>query len=85
MSWAEHSVQGGGLIYPQAVDTFKWVSTLFGLPLALAPALSARGIRSVGGCVWTLCIGPTLNTDSIILQGQKYSLYTHASVFDGYF
>ena len=56
--------------HSQAVDTFERVSALLGLPLALAPALSAWGVCSVGGCVWALCIGPTLNADSIVLQNK---------------
>ena len=57
--------------HPQAVDTFKRISALLGLPLALPPALPARSVGSVGGCVWALCVGPALNTDSIILQTNK--------------
>lgn len=68
---ATKQVFGGVHTHPQTVDTFKRISALLGLPLALSPALSARGVGSVGGCVWALCVGPTLNTDSIILQMQK--------------
>lgn len=52
----------------QAVDAFKRISALLGLPLALAPALSAGGVGGVGGRVRALCVGATLNADGIILQ-----------------
>lgn len=65
------SKQWLSVVLPQTVDTFKRISALLGLPLALAPALSAWSIGSVCGCVWPLCVCPTLNTNSIILQMQK--------------
>ena len=61
----------GVCTHPQTVDTFKRISALLGLPFALSPALSARSVGGVGGCVWTLCVGPTLDTDSIILPLKK--------------
>lgn len=66
--WVLHTVWCAGRTHPQAVDTFKRISALLGLPLALAPALSARGIGGVGGCVWAFCVGATLNADGIVLQ-----------------
>lgn len=65
------TVQGGVFTHPQAVDTFERVSALLGLPLALAPAFPARGVGSVGGRVWALCVGPTLDTDGIVLQIER--------------
>lgn len=62
----------GVCTHPQAVDAFKRISALLGLPLALAPALPARGVGGVGGCVWTLCVGAALHADGIILQRHTH-------------
>lgn len=70
-TFAQHTVQSVVCTHPQTVDTFKRISALLGLPLALAPALSARGVGGVGGCVRALGVGPTLNTGSIILQMHR--------------
>ncbi len=61
-------VHAGVCTHPQTVDTSKRISALLGLPLALAPALSARSVGSVRGCVRALCVGAALNADSIILM-----------------
>jgi len=55
------------LAYPQTVDTLEGIFAFLGLPLALAPALPARGISRVGRSVRPLRVGSTVHTDRIIL------------------
>lgn len=53
--------------YSQAVNTLEGVFAFLRLPLALAPALLARGISRVGRCVGSLGVRSALNADSIVL------------------
>ena len=66
-------ITGEAAAHPQAVHTLEGVSALFGLPLPLPPAPPARGVGGVGGCVRALHVGPTLDTDRVILpMGSQY-------------